>query len=526
MTPGYLIEFAVRDLTAPTARRATLVVLAAVAAAAAFAVAGFGFTAGVTRAETNRVLRDPLALCVFAGDRSIGFGGYLREEDVPAAAARVRAAVGDPALIRGVYPIRQVELTFANADGDYVGLPGRTIALGPDSDPLPESRPVDGEWLAGPADGGIVLTPSALRGLKFAARPPEVTVVYRGTPVRLPVRGVTQTDLPNPAHRFVVPEALLATIAAAPNPDLRGNSALSGPVPREWMTPDERWMVKPVAAAAAAAFAAPDFEFSLKPEGQTLLAAEIDPLKRAAADRRRLARSEWRAKFEKVQAAAAAAGLPTPADFLAGVRVDGVAPPTDAPAQEEVSGPPTYNLLAVYTTGRRALRPTADALEAYRMANGQPLKVDRGVIEQLDRIGEQSERYEKAMTTVAVAMAVIFAVMVWFVFLVRSELQIAEIGMLKAMGMTQLGRLAALQGAMVGAVGGLLGAAGGAAALAVLAALFYRGDPTAAADARTVGVRLVFAVWAVATVGCAGVAWVATRPARRMSAAEAMRTAA
>ena len=72
MSVAYLIEYILRDLTAPTARRATAVVLATVAAVAALAVVGFGFSDGIARAETNRVLRDPLALCVFAGDRSLG----------------------------------------------------------------------------------------------------------------------------------------------------------------------------------------------------------------------------------------------------------------------------------------------------------------------------------------------------------------------------------------------------------------------------------------------------------------------
>jgi len=232
-----------------------------------------------------------------------------------------------------------------------------------------------------------------------------------------------------------------------------------------------------------------------------------------------LRKSEWETHLKQI---AAAVNWPSSDSFVK-AKVE----PTRSPGliSGDAAAQTGFDLLAVYVNDVLALAPAAKASETYVLSNDRRLVVDRNVVDQVTRVGEQSARYEAGMSIVAGAMSFVFAGMVWFVFRVRAEQQIAEIGMLKAMGMGRLGWLAMIQGLMVGSAGALLGTIVGVVLIEQAAMRLYPDDALAAEAATYRTPQLVASVVAAALVGCMACAWEATRRARTLSPAVAIRTA-
>jgi len=512
MPAGFLLEFAVKDLTAPTARRSTLVTAGAVGFAAAVAVAGFGFVRGVERGERAAILTDPLVFGLFADDRSpvdLGFGGSIGPDD----AGRVLDLLRGEAragTVSGVYPYRRALLSTAQVD-----LSGRTVAVGPDPDPLPKSRPVVwGRWPAAPADAGVVLTPAGLfrLGLKEDARPEELVVYVRRVPLRVPVLGVTEKSLPNPAVSFLITEDYYLDLHRRAHPDPLVKSARSGPIPDEWL--DDGRLRPPVRDGVVATFPPAQFAIKLRSQGGLVLAVEA--LTPPGDDPRRLKVSDWKERFQRVRQAAAAAKYPAPDDFAA-PRFDEPLPPGATAAPPEAG---VYNGLAAYLTESDDLIPAAAAMGKYEMANGDALRVDTRSTDQLTKVGQQAARYRTAMGWVVGVTAGVIVVLVWFLFVLRAEQQVAEVGMLKAMGMRRLGTLAVVQGLMVGGVGGAAGAAAGLPVTAPLLEWYTPGAP-----AGPINWDLAAAAALAATAAGAAACWTANLRASRLSPAAAIRFA-
>jgi len=265
MTWGYLLEFAFRDLTARTALRATVFVVLAVSFAVAFSLIGFGFVRGVELAEYARLQRDPL--CLWAGDNTLN-GGHISDTDAEKVASLVRSGVQPASKVRGVYPIRLVQFQIVQANGNDTPVTGRTIQLGNNPDPLPETRPVrpGGRWFTGPDDSGIVVTPALVARLGFAETCPKTLKFVVGqVSVEVPILGVMEKDLPVRNHLFVVSEAYAQHLRAPPQDDPESATARAGPIPEEWVTEKEgEAVVLPmIRELLAAAF--PEKDFVLEP---------------------------------------------------------------------------------------------------------------------------------------------------------------------------------------------------------------------------------------------------------------------
>ncbi len=527
MTWGYLIEFAFRDLTARTAIRATLVVVAAVAFAATFAFTGFGFVYGVERAEYSRLSRDPLATCLWAGDNSFK-GRHIREEDAEKLKVAASSAVGQRQRVRGVYPIRLVYYTFQMKDKNNTQVTGRTIRVGADSDPLPESRPLrnGGRWFTGPDDEGIVVVPSFLVGLGFDPdNPPgEIIMIGLRTSVKVPVRGIMLQELPIRNHGYVLTERYAAKLLNPVETDPVNSAAESGPLPDEWIADLDKKgldrLVPTIAAAIVKEFPEEQFKVAPKDVGlTTVLTVTARPRVGPPGPAPRLPKTEWDKRLKRI----ASIGKLAPSNAFATATVE----PLRFVGVDtgDATVPTEFDLLAIYLTDILALKPAAHAAERYVLSNDQRLVVDRNVVDQVTNIGQQSARYETGMSVVAGSMSFVFAGMVWFVFRVRAEQQIAEIGMLKAMGMGRLGWLAVIQGLMVGFAGALLGTILGAALIGQAAAGMYPDDPLAAEAAAYRDPQIAAAVASAALVACMACAWEATRRARNLSPAVAIRTA-
>lgn len=183
-----------------------------------------------------------------------------------------------------------------------------------------------------------------------------------------------------------------------------------------------------------------------------------------------------------------------------------------------------YDLIAVYLADLQSLEPVAEAVAAIRPRGEEGLPVNREVAKQFRKVGEQTARAEQAMTYVTGLIALLAGAVAFAILRLRAEQQVAETGMLQAMGMSRfaLGAVAATQGFYVWVMGAALGTALGMWGVGVAARLLPDSDPALGAYREW---WLVGVVLAAALVVCVVSAWWAGLAARRLSPSEALGTA-
>lgn len=503
----FLAGLAWRDLTDRTARRASAVVAVTVAAGVAFALVGYGFTYGTQRVQEAKLRGDPMALCVWAG--SPIFPWKLTKAEVTSVRAAAMDAGGP--TVRAVSPFRQVGVRFRTASGENTAsIDGRTIRLGSDGDPLFDSLHVRGGLpSAGPGTPGLFVTPDLVARLGYppGSQPKTLKVVFRGERVEeVQVAGLIDA-LPF-RHQFVVTETFADELFLR-DIDVKDRSAFSGAIGADWpkhLDPDKLTAELPPPVTKFLNDEKLSIRWGPGPgRGLWILEAAVD---------RQLA--EWGQLLQQLERRMAEAGK---------ARADGFAVPElrDAPGGERP--PDTFDFVAVYVTELRALEPVAKAISSLPLRNGEALPVNGEVAAQYRKVGEQTARTEKALGYVSAAVALLAGAVAFAILRLRAEHQVAETGMLRAMGMSRgsLALIAVCQGFYLWALAGVVGSAVGWWGIGVAARLLPDGDPVLG------GYRepwLFAAVVGSALVVCVVSAWWAGLTARRLSPAVALGNAA
>ena len=495
MSPGqrlrFLFGFAWQDLFERNARRTTRVLLVTVAVLSGFTLAVYGLALGYEHVRLRRLERDPLARCLWATVRTFGDKVQPRQLDA------LRGRLGESSC----HPFREAEMDwFVRAGGDGLArstsLTGRTLAPG---DPLLQSLPLrSGRGFERPDEAGVIVTESMLRVLDQPANVVSLRLRSRasGEPVDVPLLGVTQGPLPM-GHFFLLTEDYHRRLLTEdPNPAVA--AVRTGPVPESWPTPDR--LPQTIKDALETYKILPPRIERRADGGKVWLlesSEEAQP------------RSVWLALVNNIHELMLEADRTLkPAPQFVRIVI-----PTVIRGQP----PMGYDGVGIYVRDLPELKPAAE------VAQEAGLLVNRDVIEQIEAIGRVSQR---AVLLLTVVVLVLGALSFWNIKVIqelRSLQKVSEIGMLKAIGMSNglLRQVYLAEASLVwgiGTVGGaVLGLAAGLAASCTLAEH---------ADERWAAFYCPWYVWLGVAALAGAACWLstlsATRRARRASPIETL----
>jgi len=452
-----------RDVSDRVALRSTGVIALTIALVCALTIALFGFVYGFERVRYARLKEDPLSLCLWVGST---FEERLTPQVLNELNEQVRDRVG-PEKFEGVYEFYQTELRLRDPKGDVRSLYGRTFVLEKDDkgverrDPLFRSRPLraGGREFATPDDEGIVLTPQGLEelGLGPNDNPKEVMMVV-SRDVRVPVLGVLTKNLPTPHSFLILPRFERRLASSNPDPSLK--MVITKPLPPKWPQLDVGLPKKDRPK---------DLEAKYPAEVVKLLRSkdwkQFDPVqeerfgKPVWVIKSKVLENDpdtplptlitWNERLRIVAREMEAAGYPSEEPF----RVDESTLPI-----EEAHPRKTFHLAAVYVSDLGSLVKAANGCESVR-AGDQNLRVNRNVVEQITNIGRQTEQALGVLALIELVVVVIAVANLGVLQKLRAEQKTAEVGMLKAMGMTgrALMLLSVIEGLMLWLPAVLLG---------------------------------------------------------------------
>lgn len=516
-TVGLGVWFAWRDLTRPGARRTTLVSAVTVAVVTALTLIIFGLCSGYEAIRQDRIVHDPLTLCIWVGDPRYQ-STRVSPEKLAMLREKVPAALDDSTGFLGCCPFREVRGIdwFLAAEGrrDYsVELLGRTIA--PD-DPLFESRPLRSPSDGGaeqPApnpielleQGGAIITPRLLEEVYWeeGAGIPETLRIRSpgGDEIEVPVRGITKQDLPL-GHLFVITEEYLQEISTESPPV---ENVATGPVPDDWPAPADL----PEAVQEAL-----DVYGILTPLEEATSQGRIWLLRSMVPSGFR--KSTWVLYARQLQAMMTACGFKEGSQF-AQVQLRG-SQPAGSPPRED------YDRVMIRLKEAQYLKPARDAVTEDADL-GIPVFDSEDTLEKLAKLDDYARQLRSFSLGIVLALAFTAG---WNLLLIQSlriEQKTEEIGMLKAMGMTSgaIQVLYVVEAALLWFAGFLLGCTA-----AWPAGKFLFG-PSLLSDTATeakIAFQITPAVLALTLVisplVCLLATWIATRNAVRRSPIETL----
>lgn len=417
-----MLRYARRDLLDPTARRSTVVVFGTITLALAAVIGGFGFTFGADRVSRQRLDKDPFARTLWTGSRQYA------QVITPAVLAELRERCPPGTQL---FPIRNLSIVFTKKDGYTERAYGRTVSLKPgQADTIFSSRPVrpGGQAITATNDQGMVATPQLLRDLGYdpAAPPATLDGSYDNGPKQaIPLLGVTEESLPT-AHQFLVSEDYVQVLGTTFGTKEGYTIVYSTPVPEVWL----RYHQNPTTIPAAVAEA-----------GQVRAALGSNKLKMQATEKKKYevlmvqlppgyvgkSIKEWEAIFEQMNAEFQHA-VPAPQEAF---RVD----TSDYP--KLVPEPRTdHDMVAVVATDLDALIPASIGVAQVETTIGK-LPVNRDAVEKIERLNEQTRLMVETLSVVEFFLILIAVSNLYVIQTMRADRQIAEVGMLKAMGMSR-----------------------------------------------------------------------------------------
>lgn len=478
---GFLLRFSWRDLTAREALRTTFPLLGTVCLVVAFPLGGFGFIEGSRQVGLYRLQEeDPFARCLWTGDNIVK--KRISPEVLNDLRRKILQVVPSPEYLDGIHPFYESTLTFKGKSGATLQLTGRTIRLPPEdttSDPLFKSRPVqNGPGLKSSKDQGIVFTPQGLLRLGYKTTDKLDTVILHtntGSDVPIKVRGIIKKDLPTP-HDFIVTEPYERKLQAE-NPDPVMSIASSTPFPENWPTSLDKFPPRVLQLLETANWDLASYQVEpyFDPDPDVLKNVTVLRLKSEfeKGDRQRPPTlSEWNARFERIQELMVEVH-PTEEPF----RVN----PKKIPIKQ-ILPRVNHDMLAVYVSPKvleeDLLVAVADACESVQ-AGERPLEVNRTIVDQVRSINEQTRQIQKVLAWSGGLLVVFACGMLFVIQRIRAEQRIAEIGMLKAMGMTRrsLVLLDLLEGFLLCAPAVLAGVGVAAAGEYAVSAWVHSGNP-------------------------------------------------
>ncbi len=403
-----------------------------------FSILAFGLTVGLEQVREKRWQGNPLTGGLWAERAG---QGKVTLAALTAAVDAVRKEHGDTA-IEGAYPILQIDLRWRHKTGSIVhDQVGRTVAPG---DRVFASLEVawGGEPLTGGADDeGIVVSPRFLRHLGYNEGESVKELECRsadGGRQNVRVRGTTGVDPPF-EYKYLLPERFALRLRNLNEPPILpmiqtgavpigwpAASRLPNPIggPKGWLA---LWEIRAIDVARTE---------KLRVWELTYEGIEVAPRRDIWLARLEEMRKELAKHFPDVDAA----------DF------DQITQPKE-PAPLEPDPPKDYTQAVVYTGPSVSAKTIADALEK----NG--LRMRRDELTALDTIRTESQRLLQVLFSIGILLLLVIVLTVAVLQMLRMEPKMPEMGMLRAIGMSNGMLLLVYQfeAAIIGIAGGVTG---------------------------------------------------------------------
>jgi hypothetical protein len=491
---AFLLGFAFRDLFEKRARRTTLVCILTVGVLTALATVLLVLPQTNEQVRLRKLRQTPLALCLWVNDGPVG------RKITSDLLAKLREQVAS------TYPFHETEFDWLVQAGGRergsVALRGRTLASG---DPLLESVPLQsGKRFESPDQAGAIVTPEFLRLVLLPAETLPGTMLHirsrsSGAAVAVPLVAVTADKLPL-GHHFLLTEACELALLSS-DPDVAVQTVRTGPIPETWPRP--RQLPATVREALRA------FRLDLPVREERLGKPHVWQISSLSDLPPRC--SQWRTYLKRINELMKEAG------FTPGPEFDRIETP---PVQVHLPERGGYDMAGVYVHDLPDLRPAADGIRA---ATGLHV-VNDGVIQQLNEYAAAARVELVVLLLVLLVVVVLAALNLVVVQELRTQQKIAEIGLLRAVGMNDrlLRGLCQLEAALLW----LLGVGGGLLVSVLVLSIGVRqtlSDTERAALFTQQWLLLETAFLALSALICSGSAWFATRSARRACPAESLR---
>lgn len=455
----FLLWFARRDLFARSVLRTTLVILITVAALVGFALTALGLARGHERVRLHRLGRHS-QICLWVGEPASPWSRKFDAASLNDLRAAVPAALPRAEDFRGGFPFLELEILWLTAAPGGAGeaeahyLTGRTIL--PD-DPLFDN-PQSLEW-GTPFDTskreGVLVTRAMLERLKVPpqTRPQELSFRSKvsGKPVAVPVAGLIRENLAL-GHQFVLTEEYRRDLLARdPDPPLR--AIYTGPVGPGWPSPRKLREAVQQELLEKFKLELPRVSELEDEKGNVRKVWRLDSIRKPAP-----LKSTWRIDLESIRALLAAHGLRCGDEFLH-------LEPTHQPDPGQPPPEEGYPWVGVWTRDLPHLPPAAEVIRA----RGFPV-ANEDFAQQIQGVTRAALAALTVLSLVLICVGVLAAWNMHAIQELRTQQKRAEIGMLKAIGLSN-GWMVAVYvteafliwlGAFAG--GWLLGWAGGQAA--------------------------------------------------------------
>jgi len=490
-----VIWLAVRDILRHGARRTTAVMGGTVTIVTLLALLVFGLFLGYDAIQRDRILRDPLHLCIWVGNHRAR-DAWVGADRLELLRRSLNDQLGGAEGLRGCYPLFHVSLEIhllqKGSEQGSVPIEGRTIA--PD-DPLFDSRPLQvGNVFAPGHDEGLIISPQLLKELHRSPNSPmpdRLSVrVPSGRDVEVKVLGVTRDNLP--LHFLFLMTESFRDKWLKEHRNVRAFNVHTGPIPKGWPPCDR--LPKTVRKAIE------DYDLlPPKPVG--------DPKEPAAwllRSREATGTSirSWSVYLRQIHELMAQAGYPRDKQFAV-PKLLGAPVEEEDPSIDRMADSSTHHMAVVYVRRAELLKLARDVSQGL----GIPAVDDEQTIEKLEKQSRQSRQGRDVLLAFVFLVGLIAAWNVGVIQEMRSHQKIEEIGMLKAIGMTQASclRLYAVESVLIWTAGFLVGWAL-AAPLGARLGPWLLADPQAASEAVlafdcgwlltavTAGVSLLFCV--------------------------------
>jgi len=423
----FIARFAWQDVTDRSARRTTRVVFLAVAIVCAAIISPIGFALGVDRVSRARLERDPLVRCLWTGENNVR--GRITPAVQQTIREKLRARIPTLDGVAGVYPFYNTEFQFLNSKGlPQPPLDGRTITLSSEgNDPLQSSRPtLNGRVLQQSTDVGLVVSPKFWKDLGFDPKsPPQSIKLYRlaDDPIDVPIVDTMQAELPT-FHLFILTEDYereLRRLCTFPSSD----SIQTRPIPKGFpLDPDD------LNADAKLVFKARGIDASYDERGGgrvwwILRWKASDPVNRNQLEP---SLRTWQIILNELHSRQtnrfASEGEQQD------LRVDTSRFVVPLPPKVE-----KYDMAAIYAPDLDSLVEESEIIPTI-VAGESLLTVNTEMVEKVVRLQEQTKLMLRSLF-IALGFLLLLAVFsIYFVQSLRADQQIAEIGMLRAMGMS------------------------------------------------------------------------------------------
>jgi hypothetical protein len=450
---GFLTWFARRNLWEKRFRWVTAASIVSLVLVVALPVAVSGFLGGLDGRSRAELARNPLNLCLWARG---GTDVVLTREKIVEIEQGLARTIR-PEHLKGVYGFdRTSRIDFKSKDGTSRGLHGQTALW---NDPVLTSIP-GAEGLHSTLNAtteGIIITRTALAELGFAAAERPESLRVKDCDCRV----LAIAEHPGSADRdlgedrpllpqrldYLITERLYLHLQEA-NPPY--DFVRLRPIPAAWQK--QRTGLPP---AVKKLIQYENVQISRDPLPNTwdLIQSGPQPWRRR----------NWQAFIDKFVEAMAADGLSAPHDQPPRLEL----PETDIPP-----APAYYSYVGVYVTDLESLAKAA------LFCRAENLLFDDEVVRKLDEIGTRSREILGSLVAIEVLIALVAGLNLGIIQYLRHRQRMAEIGMLKAMGMSRamLGSLAVIEGGMLWLVGTGLGLIVGCVAGAALALAKFGAD--------------------------------------------------